>query len=90
MKIKLKELFLSNYRDYIISILLLTPLAIIYWNSLDGDAAIYFTFIKNFFSKPFSYYPGEVSFDYSPLLVILYAPIYKIFKKNIGCQYLNL
>lgn len=41
-----------------------------------GDAAIYFTYIRNFFSLPFSFQPGTVSFGATaPLHVVVHAPL---------------
>lgn len=50
------------------------------WSYTDGDASIYFTFLKGFFDKPFSYAPGVVSFGAtSPLHVLVFAPIHHLF-----------
>lgn len=59
---------------------MLTPFAFIYWHSISGDAAIYFTFIKRFFELPFSFRPGTVSFGASsPLHVMIHAPVFAVF-----------
>ena len=48
--------------------------------SKSGDASILFSFIKNFFTAPFCFYPGEVTFGASPPLYIVYAaPFHAIF-----------
>jgi hypothetical protein len=52
--------------------------SVIHVNS--GDAAVYFTYFKQFFRLPFSYAPGQVSFGAtSPLWVILNAPFALLF-----------
>lgn len=57
----------------------LLPFAIIYWHSLSGDAAIYLTFIRSFFTLPFSYQPGVVSFGAtSPLHVAVHATVFSL------------
>lgn len=76
------ELFLNKSKaaDLVIAILALIPAAAIYWGSLSPDAAIYFTFFKNFFSLPFSFAPQTVSFGAtSPLHVLLFAPVHAFF-----------
>ncbi len=61
-------------------ILILAPLMFTLYHSMTGDAAIYFTFFKNFFDLPFSYQPNTVSFGAtSPLHVVVFAPIHAIF-----------
>lgn len=70
----------SLVRQSAVALLLLLPLCIIYWHSISGDAAIYFTFVKRFFELPFSYQPHQVSFGAtSPLHVVLHAPLYLMF-----------
>jgi hypothetical protein len=45
--------------------------------AFEGDAAIYFVFVRQFGQLPFSFQPGQVSFGASsPLHVVLLAPIY--------------
>ena len=76
------ELFLNKSKaaDFVIAILALIPAAVIYYGSFSPDAAIYFTFFKNFFGQPFSYAPGTVSFGAtSPLHVLLFAPVHALF-----------
>lgn len=63
-----------------IGILLCIAASVPYWPYTDGDASIYFTFLKGFFDKPFSYAPGVVSFGAtSPLHVLVFAPIHHLF-----------
>jgi hypothetical protein len=60
------------------SAIIAVALSVIPVNS--GDAAVYFTYFKQFFTSPFSYAPGHVSFGAtSPLWVVLNAPIAWIF-----------
>lgn len=48
----------------------------VFGERVSGDAAVYFTFIGNFFEAPFSFFPGEVSFGAtSPLQVVIQAPL---------------
>ena len=83
MKLKLFKNSFFEVKDFILAFILTSPIAFLYWNSQSGDASIYFTFIKNFFIKPFSFFPGDVSFGAtSPLVVIFFAPIYSIFGSN--------
>lgn len=66
--------------EYAVVLLVLSPLLLTFYHNVSGDAAVYFIFIKNFFTLPFSYQPHTVSFGAtSPLHVMLYAPIYQIF-----------
>ncbi len=61
-------------------VLICTAASVPYWSYTDGDASIYFTFLKRFFEKPFSYAPGVVSFGAtSPLHVLVFAPIHHLF-----------
>jgi hypothetical protein len=70
----------SKAADLIIAMLALTPAIVIYYESYSPEAAIYFTFIKNFFRLPFSFQPDTVSFGAtSPLHVMLHAPVYAMF-----------
>lgn len=51
-----------------------------YREAAAGDPAIYFTFIDNFFKKPFSNNSGLVTFGFtSPLFVMVMAPVHAIF-----------
>lgn len=51
-----------------------------YFPTIYGDSAIYFTFIKNFTSLPFSYQPETVSYGASsPLLVVMLSPLHLFF-----------
>ena len=55
----------------------LGPAFVIFYHSFSGDASIFFTFFKRFFTLPFSYQPGTVSFGASsPLHVLVNAPIH--------------
>jgi hypothetical protein len=46
-------------------------------DAVEGDSAIYFTFAKRFFERPFSYQPSAVSFGAtSPLHVVILAVAY--------------
>lgn len=66
--------------EYAVVLLILSPLLLTFFHNVSGDAAVYFIFIRNFFTLPFSYQPDTVSFGAtSPLHVILYAPIYQLF-----------
>jgi hypothetical protein len=66
--------------EYSVVMLILAPLLLTMYHNVSGDAAVYFIFIRNFFTLPFSYQPDTVSFGAtSPLHVVLYAPIYQIF-----------
>lgn len=64
----------------LLGVLLCIAASVPYWPYTDGDASIYFTFLKGFFDKPFSYAPGVVSFGAtSPLHVLVFAPIHHLF-----------
>jgi len=66
--------------QFFVAALTLTPFYAIFWHSLSGDAAIYFTFVKRFFSLPFSFQPDMVTFGAtSPLHVFVHAPVYRWF-----------
>lgn len=66
--------------EYSVVLLILAPLLLTFHHSISETATVYFTFIRNFFTLPFSYQPDTVSFGAtSPLHVILYAPIYQLF-----------
>lgn len=55
------------------------PLAAGFWSSLSGDAAVYFTYFRQFFDLPFSFRPGVVSFGAtSPLHVMVHAPVHAL------------
>jgi hypothetical protein len=70
----------SKTADYAIVILALLPAIVMYFNRYSPEAAVYFTYFKNFFAKPFSFQPGVVEFGAaSPLHVLLYAPIHSLF-----------
>lgn len=70
----------SKAADFIIAMLAMTPAVVIYYHSLSPDAAVYFTYIRNFFHLPFSYQPDTVAFGAtSPLHVLIHAPVYAIF-----------
>jgi hypothetical protein len=63
-------------RDGVLLIVLLAPSLVIYHGSLSGDAFVYLTYIRNFFSLPFSFQPGTVTFGAtSPLHVLVHAPV---------------
>jgi hypothetical protein len=48
-----------------------------------GDSAIYFTYFQNFFDRPFSFHPGDVtSGATSPLHVVLNAPLHALFGES--------
>ena len=50
---------------------------------MQGDSSIYFTFCRNFFSKPFSYVDGKVSYGAtSPLYCFLISIVYALFTDN--------
>lgn len=69
--------------EFIMVSILLFPVFYIFRAAICGDAAIYFTFIKNFFSLPFSFQPETVSFGAtSPLYVVIHASIYSIFQDS--------
>ncbi|GMV87279.1 MAG: hypothetical protein AMXMBFR81_02100 [Chthonomonas sp.] len=64
----------------LLGVLLCIAASVPYWSYTDGDASIYFAFLKGFFDKPFSYAPGVVSFGAtSPLHVLVFAPIHHLF-----------
>jgi len=70
----------SKAADLFIAMVAMTPAVVIYFQSLSPDAAVYFTFIRNFFHLPFSYQPDAVSFGAtSPLQVMIFAPFHAIF-----------
>lgn len=69
--------------EYSVVLLILAPLLLTFFHNISGDAAVYFIFIRNFFTLPFSYQPHTVSFGAtSPLHVILYAPVYQLFSDH--------
>lgn len=70
----------SKSADYAIVLLAMLPALILYYNTYAPDAAVYFTYFKTFFSKPFAFQPDTVAFGAaSPLHVLLHAPIYALF-----------
>lgn len=51
--------------------------------SLSGDAAVYFTYFRHFFERPFTFQPGTVSFGASsPLFVALGGTIFELFGEH--------
>jgi len=57
----------------------LAPAYLLFAHSYSGDAAIFFTFFKQFFSLPFSFQEGTVSYGASsPLHVVLNAPLHLV------------
>lgn len=77
------QLCRSLLLDFVIAAALLVPAYFLYHTSISGDASIYFTFIKNFFSLPFSFHPSAVSFGAtSPLHVVMHAPIHRILREE--------
>ena len=63
-------------RDGVLLLVLLVPSLVIYHRSLSGDAFIYLTYIRNFFTLPFSFQPGTVTFGAtSPLHLLVHAPV---------------
>ncbi len=68
-----------KYRAHIFLLLISIVIAFIFFNTVSGDASIYFTFANNFFDLPFSYSQGKVSFGAtSPLYTVYLAIIYSI------------
>ncbi|NMC34335.1 MAG: hypothetical protein GYA36_18050 [Veillonellaceae bacterium] len=66
--------------SFLLAAALLLPSYLIFWNSLWGDAAIYFNYFLRFFDLPFSFQPGTVSFGASsPLHVMVMAPVFHVF-----------
>ncbi len=62
------------WSELLIAFALFLPSYLVFRNAMSGDGAIYFTFIKNFWSLPFSYQPDTVSFGAtSPLYVVFHA-----------------
>jgi hypothetical protein len=69
----------SKAADYIIVILALLPAFIMYYDRYSPDAAVYFTYFKNFFEKPFSFQTGQVAFGAtSPLHVMIHSPLHAL------------
>ncbi len=69
------------------------PFYLLYWNAQSADAAIYFTFFKNFFTLPFSFQTQQVNFGAtSPLHVIFHTPFWYLFDEPwwSGSKLLNL
>jgi hypothetical protein len=63
-----------------IAALVLIPAYFVFYRSISGDACIYFTYFRNFFSLPFSFQTHTISFGAaSPLHVIINAPIHALF-----------
>jgi len=79
-----KTVYLRNLcRDAGIAFLILLPPFLLSWHSMTGDGGVYYTFIKNFFTLPFSFQPDTVSFGAtSPLHVMLHAMVYELFGKD--------
>ena len=67
--------FLSK-REIAITIIALLPMAIIKFNSIAGDSAVYFTYVKNFFNLPFSYHSGSVTFGASTIFYFYVANLF--------------
>jgi len=73
----------SKAADYLIVVLALLPAIFMYYNRYSPEAAVYFTYFKNFFAKPFSFQPGTVAFGAaSPLHVLLFSPLYAAFGEH--------
>jgi hypothetical protein len=69
----------SKAADLLIAAVAIAPAALIYAGSFSPDAAVYFTFFKNFFARPFSFAPDVVSFGAtSPLHVLVFAPVHAL------------
>ena len=69
----------SKSADFIIVILALLPAFIMYYDRYSPDAAVYFTYFKNFFAKPFSFQSDQVAFGAtSPLHVMIHAPLHAL------------
>lgn len=67
-------------RNVVLALLLLLPAFIFFYGSTSSDAAVYFTFVKQFNQLPMSFQPGRVSFGAtSPLYVLLNVPLYALF-----------
>ena len=82
-KVKGHPILKTGLPEFITVACALTPAVVIFWQSSSRDAAIYFTFIKNFFTLPFSFQPQTVAFGAtSPLYVIIHAPIHAFFAEQ--------
>jgi hypothetical protein len=69
--------------EFVVTCVLLLPAFLLFRTSISGDASIYFTFIKNLASLPFSFQPQTVNFGAtSPIHVLLHAPAYMAFGNN--------
>lgn len=69
--------------NLLVAAALLLPGYLVFWNSLWGDAAIYFNYFLRFFDLPFSFQPGTVSFGAtSPLHVVFMAPVFHVFHQG--------
>jgi hypothetical protein len=69
----------SKAADYFIVILAMLPAFLMYYDRYSPDAAVYFTYFKNFFDRPFSFQADQVAFGAtSPLHVMLYAPLHAL------------
>jgi hypothetical protein len=51
---------------------------ILFFNSISGDASIYFSYADNFFDLPFSYSPGIVKYGATGPLYVFYLAIIKL------------
>ena len=70
----------SKLGDHAVVILVLLPAFIMYYDRFSPEAAVYFTYFKNFFSRPFSFQADQVAFGAtSPLHVLIHAPIHALF-----------
>ena len=69
--------------EIVVLLAFMIPLAFSYRDYITGDPSIYFTFFKNFFAKPFSYYPEHVSYGASsPIFVVIGAFCHLIFSNS--------
>ncbi|MFM8179276.1 MAG: hypothetical protein ACKOAG_08840 [Candidatus Kapaibacterium sp.] len=70
---------MTTRTSFMATALILLIAVICYFPTIYGDSAIYFTFLKNFFSLPFAYQPHTVSYGAtSPLFVLLMAPVHAL------------
>jgi hypothetical protein len=73
----------SRWADHVIVWLALLPAFLMYYDRYAPEAAVYFTYFKNFFARPFSFQPDVVAFGAaSPLHVLLHAPVYSLFGEH--------